>query len=132
AGSGLKLGTIEAIIPGEGEIHTDDPSSSMINNFIHESLEKGSLGLKLFGGHSPLSPEATEEGMRLANELQVMVAYHAGSTATKSNMTGMREAIEMAKGKQLLLAHINAYIRGHVNHPMEELKEGLTLLKENE
>lgn len=131
AGSGLNIGSIEAMIPGEGAIHTENPSSSMINDFIHESLEKGSLGLKLFGGHSPLTPEATEEGMRLANDLKVMVAYHAGSTATKSDMTGMREAIEMAKGKQLLLAHINAYIRGHVDHPMEELKEALNLLKEN-
>lgn len=130
-GCGLNVGSIEAIIPGEGSIHTVNPSSTDIDNFLQSSLERGALGLKLFGGHSPLSPEATEEGMRIANELSVMVAFHAGTTATKSDMTGMREAIELAQGKKLLLAHINAYIRGNVEHPMDELKEGMALLKEN-
>lgn len=130
-GSGLNVGSIEAIEPGRGEIKNHHPNSEEIKNFLHASLEKGSLGLKLFGGHSPLTPEATETGMRIANELGVMVAYHAGTTATRSDMTGMREAIRLARGKRILLAHINAYIRGNSGHPMDELKEGLTLLKEN-
>lgn len=130
-GCGLNIGVLEAMIPGHKGISSVNPSESEIKYFLESSLERGAIGLKLFGGHSPLTPEATEAGMSIANQLRVMVAYHAGTTATKSDMTGMREAVELAKGKQLLLAHINAYMRGNVAHPMEELKEGLALLKDN-
>ncbi|WP_257350692.1 amidohydrolase family protein [Pseudalkalibacillus decolorationis] len=130
-GSGLNVGSIEAIIPGRRQIEHSNPSPSKVEDFLCKALENGSLGLKLFGGHAPLTPEATEEGMRIANNLQVMVAFHAGTTATASDMSGMREAIELASGKKLLLAHINAYCRGRESHPLDELKEALTLLCEN-
>ncbi|KOS64195.1 amidohydrolase family protein [Lysinibacillus agricola] len=130
-GSGLNVGSIEAIIPGRGKINSQNPSSFEIEGFLSSALENGSLGLKLFGGHAPLTPEATEEGMRIANKLQAMVAFHAGTTMTASDMSGMREAIELARGKKLLLAHINAYCRGRESHPLDELKEALTLLREN-
>lgn len=130
-GCGLNVGSIEAIIPGRRQINSSDPSYSEIKDFLGYALEDGSLGLKLFGGHAPLTPNATEMGIKIANELEVMVAFHAGTTETRSDITGMREAIDLAKGKRLLLAHINAYCRGRVSHSLDELKEALSLLREN-
>lgn len=130
-GCGLNVGAIEAILPGHYSIKDENPSSNEIKQFLESALERGALGLKLFGGHAPLTPEATEEGINIANKMKVMVAIHAGSTETRSDMTGMREAIKLAKGKQLILAHVNAYCRGRTDHPLEELKEAFQLLKEN-
>ncbi|MFB4161211.1 amidohydrolase family protein [Geomicrobium sp. JSM 1781026] len=132
-GSGLNVGGIEGIIPGLSgrRIKTDAPSTSTLEEELEISLNGGALGIKLMGGHYPLTPEATENAMAIANNRKAIVAFHAGSKASKSDMTGMREAIELAKNKRLLLAHINAYCRGNVDHPLEELKEALQLLMDN-
>lgn len=131
-GSGLNVGCLQGLIPDlTGVIETNNPSSSELQTLLDKSLEDGALGFKLMGGHYPLTPEATEEAMRVANNNHAFVAFHAGTTASKSDMTGMREAIELAKGKKLLLAHINAYCRGIGDHPFIELQEALQLVKDN-
>ncbi|WP_220683521.1 hypothetical protein, partial [Proteus mirabilis] len=95
-GCGLNVGGLEGMIPNlDGfRLETNNPSSVQIEEIVEASLESGALGIKLIGGHYPLTPEATEEFMRIANKHRVMVAFHAGTTASKSDMTGMREAFE--------------------------------------
>lgn len=133
-GCGLNVGGLEGMIPQlDGfRLATNNPTPAQIEEIVEASLEDGALGIKLIGGHYPLTPEATEASMRLANKHLAMVAYHAGTTATKSDMTGMREAFELARGKRILLAHINAYCRGNVAHPLDELKEAFQLIKEHD
>jgi len=131
-GCGLNVGSIEAIIPGRRNIVSSHPSYKEISDFLNDSLRDGSIGLKLFGGHAPLTPKSTEMGIDIANDLKVIVAFHAGTTETQSDITGMREAVKLTKGKRLLLAHINAYCRGRTSHYMNELKEAFSLLQNNE
>lgn len=127
-GSGLNVGLIDAIIPGSQFFKNNRPTPTELNSFIDYTLEKGSLGIKLFGGHAPLDPVSTEDAIRLANQREIMIAFHAGTTESKSDMTGMREAIKLAKDNSIILAHINAYCRGRVNNPYEEIKEAFDLL----
>lgn len=133
-GCGLNVGGLEGLIPGlpGRRINTNNPSPTEIERTLETSLADGAIGFKLMGGHYPLTPEATEEAILQANKHRVMVAFHAGTTASASDMTGMREAIKLAKNKKILLAHINAYCRGNVDHPLEELKEALNILIKND
>lgn len=130
-GAGINVGVINAMLSLDPAVGTNNPSENEVRSFITESLDKGALGLKLLGGHDPLTPDATAFGIKLSNELKVMVAMHAGTTSTRSDMTGMREAIELAKGQNMILAHINAYCRGRTDDPLIELNEAFHLLREN-
>lgn len=107
------------------------PSKSEMETLIDTSLEQGALGVKLLGGHYPLTPEVSSELIKTALERRAYVAWHAGTTAHGSNIEGMIEAVEMADGYPLHLAHINAYCRGAVKPDMEETAIAIDLLKKN-
>ncbi|MCI8422151.1 MAG: hypothetical protein HFF50_01250 [Lawsonibacter sp.] len=107
------------------------PSRSQVRSFLEESLQKGALGLKILGGHFPLTPDASRICVEECNRRKVFVARHAGSTETRSNIYGMREVVECSKGDRLLLAHVNAYCRGSCYNYMEELRDAFQLLRDN-
>jgi hypothetical protein len=90
----------------------------------------GALGIKLLGGHYPLTPEATAMAIRIANEQGIYIAFHAGTTRTGSNILGLEEAIELANGGLIHIAHVNSYCRGQVlSDPLAEAQRALTLLE---
>ena len=78
-------------------------------------------------GQSPSSRLCVEE----ANAKKVMIACHAGSTQQRSDIYGLQEAVEFARGQRLLMAHINAYCRGNRYHYLEELRDAFQMLREN-
>lgn len=64
-------------------------------------------------------------------ELGAYTAFHAGTAAHGSNIEGMLEAVELADGNPLHLAHINAYCRGTVLPEAEETELALKALAAN-
>jgi hypothetical protein len=79
---------------------------------VEHSLEAGALGLKLLGGHLPLSPQTTAAAIEEANAAGAYAAFHCGSTRNGSNLYGLLDALEFAGDNRLQICHVNAYCRG--------------------
>ena len=112
-GCGIHAAILEGFDP-KARFGTDKPTRDELGVFVEESLAAGAVGVKIMGGHWPLPLETSSELIRVANERDAYVAWHAGSTTAGSNLLGMRETIEAAGTEKLHLAHINAYCRGRV------------------
>lgn len=129
-GSGINFGCCNAVMP-DLLPNIVNPSKQEIEDFIDTSIERGAFGIKILGGHFPLSPDITRTIIEICNQKKILVAFHAGTTKTGSHLEGMREAIELAKGQRMLLVHINGYLRGLIKDPILELAEALELLRNN-
>lgn len=129
-GVGLNLATIEFVRPG-WTVESDNPTDKELEELIKSVIKKGSIGIKLLGGHYPLTPEATKRAIAIAAKQKVYVAFHAGSKNTGSNLEGFLEAVQLADGHPLHLAHINAYCRGLIKSNVEEALIALNTLIEN-
>lgn len=127
-GCGIHAAVLEGFDP-KARFGTDKPTRDELGVFVEESLAAGAVGVKIMGGHWPLPLETSSELIRVANERDAYVAWHAGSTTAGSNLLGMRETIEAAGTEKLHLAHINAYCRGRVKAVEEETAEAIELLK---
>jgi len=127
-GCGMNLACVDSLLP-ENAGHNPGPGE--VSAFYDSTLEQGSLGAKILGGHFPLTPDASRLAIEAANQRHVMVAFHAGTTHHRSDIYGMREAIELAEGNRMLLAHINAYCRGKHYPYLEELQMAFAMLREN-
>lgn len=128
-GAGIHLACLNRLKPGE-RIPSNNPSLDEIRQAIDASLQAGAIGVKILGGHFPLTPEATAKVIRAANERGVYVAYHCRTTESGSNLIGLREAIELAESYRLHLPHINSFCRGTVNDPVSEALEAIALLQQ--
>ena len=129
-GCGLNVATLETVRPDPQE--GIDLTRGTIDRQLDRALAEGALGLKLLGGHFPLSPEASERAVDAACERKVVMAIHSGSTAHGSDILGMRESVyDFVHGRPAVLAHINAYCRGRVRPYLQELEEAFTMLREN-
>lgn len=126
-GVGLNLACLQYVRPGH-TVSDTDPAVPEIERLLDSSLRKGALGLKLLGGHYPLTPDATARVITAANKRQAYVAFHAGTLAHGSNIDGLREAVALADGQALHVAHINSYCRGAVRPYMVETEEAVALL----
>ena len=129
-GVGLNIATIEFVRPGY-TVGSENPGAEELRQLIQKVLKHGSLGIKLLGGHYPLTPEATQLAIEIAAREEAYVAFHAGTKATGSNLNGFLEALQMANGNPLHLAHINAYLRGTVKPCLEEVNIAIQALKEH-
>lgn len=127
-GCGLNVAVLEGFDP-KARFGTDTPTREELGVFVDEALASGAIGVKIMGGHWPLPLQTSAELIRVANEKNAYVAWHAGSTTAGSNLLGMRETIEAAGTEKLHLAHINAYCRGRVKAVEEETAEAIDLLK---
>jgi hypothetical protein len=129
-GKGLNICALNYVRP-EYTIKTTNPNILELEELLINSLNKGALGYKLLGGHYPLTPDGTSRAIEVANKYCAYVAFHAGTTESESNILGMKEAINLASGNSVHLAHINSYCRGQINNPVSESIEALNLLKLN-
>ena len=127
-GCGLNVGCLNSIRPVDVG---SDPDRAKIDEFMEKSLETGAIGLKILGGHYPLTTEASRETILSANVRKVIVAIHAGSTEQGSDIEGMREAVGLAQDARLLIAHINSYCRGRHYDPLEEVQQAFQMLRDN-
>ncbi len=119
---GLNIASLEAIIPGDN-LSGSAPSNSELEEVIQKSLHDGGLGIKIMGGHYPLTPEATKRAIELANKNKAYIAFHAGTTTKGSNLEGALQAVELIGDNAAHLAHINSYCRGTIKTPLEEVLE---------
>ena len=129
-GVGLNMAVLDQIRPGV-TVPNDNPGENELNAFIAICLEKGGLGVKMLGGHYPLTPEATARIIDVAYRNQAYVSFHAGTKATGSDLRGGLEAIELAAGNPLHLAHVNSYCRGTVKPCWEEAEDIIKALIDN-
>jgi cytosine/adenosine deaminase-related metal-dependent hydrolase len=130
-GCGLNVATLEAIIPGDN-LSSENPDIYELEKVISEALSQGALGIKIMGGHYPLTPEATARAIETANRLKAYVAFHAGTTTAGSNLEGALQALDLVGTGSMHLAHINSYCRGYIKDPLEEVLELLTKLEEKD
>jgi predicted amidohydrolase len=129
-GCGLSIATIEYIRPGEN-VTGPDPGAAELEQLLEQSLRRGSIGLKVLGGHYPLTPEAMDRAITATDKQRVYLALHAGSLANPSNLEGFKEAVGLSAGRAVHVAHINSYCRGAVRPYMEETETALRVLEDN-
>jgi hypothetical protein len=127
-GVGLNLATLQYVRPGH-TVGDTNPGTGELQDLLQKSLEHGAYGLKILGGHYPLSPAATARTISVARTRGAYLAFHAGSLASKSNIEGFHEAVELIGDHAVTLAHINSYCRGGVKPELDETEEAIAALK---
>jgi dihydroorotase-like cyclic amidohydrolase len=127
-GAGLNVAFVHALVPGH-TVSGRDPSADELARAVDAALESGALGIKVLGGHYPLTPDATARAMAAAAARRCYLAFHVGTTATGSNVRGLAEALDLAGGRRIHIAHVNSYCRGQImNDPVAEARQALDLL----
>jgi hypothetical protein len=129
-GCGLNVAVLEAIFPENG-IKSQDPPLEELKKVINKNLDNGAIGIKILGGHYPLTPEATYNILQITHQEKGYMGFHVGTTKTGSNIQGVEEAVKLTEGKPLHIAHVNAYCRGYVEDPLLELKRIMDILKKS-
>jgi hypothetical protein len=129
-GCGLNVAILQFASP-PFTFPNNHPTKAEMENLIEKSLTDGAFGVKLLGGHYPLTPHVSSLLIKTALEKGCYVAWHAGTTEHGSNIEGMMEAVEMADGRPLHLAHINAYCRGAIKNEIEEARMAIDKLLAN-
>jgi imidazolonepropionase-like amidohydrolase len=127
SGAGLNVASLHRLST-DLNMSCKDPQTEEIRAEAERALDAGAIGLKVVGGHLPLTPEATSRVCAVANELSCYFAFHVGTTVTGSNIEGMREAVEIVGRKRAHIAHINAYCRGQKETVADEVAEAIDLL----
>ena len=107
----------------------DRAGDKLATDLVRRAIRQGALGVKIFGGHFPNTPVVTAAVIAAASRENAYVAFHAGTNRHNSDLNGMTEAVELANGLPLHLAHTNAYLRGSVTAPLEENAAALELLR---
>lgn len=129
-GTGINVACLH-MVRDQVTVPNNNPDAKAIDNFLDNALNLGAIGCKILGGHYPLTQEATQRVIEIANQRQVYVAFHAGTQKTGSNINGFLEAVDLAKGQALHIAHINSYCRGQVTNPRDEAEQAVKALIEN-
>jgi hypothetical protein len=130
-GSGINIAVLNRLTP-EGSLSRADASRSEVQQYVQRSLSDGAFGVKLIGGHLPLTPETTASAIQAANDAACYAAYHCGTTRHGSNLKGLLEAFDLAGDNRLQICHINAYCRGLTHGgPVEECLIALNSLSQH-
>ncbi len=119
-GSGISVAVLNRLDPGVS-ISGPDAGKKELADYLERSLNAGAFGLKLVGGHHPLTPETTASAIAAVNQARAYAAFHCGTTKNGSNLNGLLEALELAGSNRLHICHITAYCRGLTHgHPVPE------------
>ncbi|MDD4600039.1 Allantoinase [bioreactor metagenome] len=129
-GVGMNIACIQYVRPGH-TVRDTNPGEKELETLLEQCLTQGGLGFKMLGGHYPLTPEATARAIEIVNKNKAYVAFHAGSLNKGSNIEGFLEAVELAQGNSLHMAHINSYCRGSVRPCLVETEEAIAALEKN-
>ncbi len=126
-GAGLTAACLEGLAP---KVNLSGPDASAVDlrRAAEKGLVDGAIGVKIHFDNA-LTPEAAGRAIEEANRQGIWVAFHCGTTATASDITGLREAVALAGRNRLHLAHVNSYCRGNVKEPAVEALEAIDLLK---
>ncbi|MCJ8140889.1 amidohydrolase family protein [Falsirhodobacter halotolerans] len=127
-GTGLTLACIDYVRPGH-TVDTANPLTDELRDHLARARAEGAIGLKVLGGHFPLTAEATARVIALCADEGAHVAFHAGTLDTPQDMRGLRQAVDLAAGHPLHLPHVNAYVRGTQDHILTETREACDLLE---
>ncbi|MCF3933844.1 amidohydrolase family protein [Acuticoccus sp. M5D2P5] len=126
-GTGLTMACIDYVRPGH-TVASAHPSREELVDALAKARKAGAVGLKILGGHFPLTVEASAAVIALCAQEGAHVAFHAGTLDTPQNYDGMVEACEAAAGNPLQLPHVNSYVRGQTRPAIEEAKAAADLL----
>ena len=127
-GAGANVGGLGMLKPGV-TLPDDEPSPEIVRKTLDTALKQGSLGLKMWGGYYPFSMDVTADIIAACNERQAYVAFHVGTKSSGSRLDGMREVPALlGENGRAHIAHINAYCRGSILPPAEEIAESLEIL----
>jgi len=128
AGTGLTVGFVYPLIPGE-TVSYRNPDRLELDRVLDRALSHGALGVKIVGGHYPLTPDATARTIQVAHRKRCWCAVHVGTTATGSNIEGLEELVGLAGQLPLHIAHVNSYCRGQkTGDPLIEASRALKAL----
>jgi cytosine/adenosine deaminase-related metal-dependent hydrolase len=127
-GRGMTIGVLFPVIPGK-TVDNRDPSLADLRRLLEDQLRLGALGLKVLGGHYPLTPDATARVFEVCAEHGAYSAIHAGTTETGSDIRGLVEAAALADGRRVHYAHINSYCRGQIDDPITEAAQAVSVLQ---
>lgn len=127
-GAGLNLACVQYVRPGE-TVSGVNPGRAELEDLLADVRARGAYGFKILGGHYPLTPEATGRAMDVCLENGAYLAFHAGSTASRSDIDGFAEAMEIIADRPIHLAHINSYCRGRVRGWQRETSEAVQALE---
>jgi hypothetical protein len=125
-GAGLTIGCLELIVPDENIPKNAD--AAQVDKTLDNVLNAGAIGVKMHYD-AALTPEVKARVIKATNERFLYVASHCGSTATASDLTGLREDIEIAGKHRLHLAHLNSYCRGFHKDATLEALDAINLLR---
>jgi predicted amidohydrolase len=129
SGAGLTAGFLYPLIPGR-TVSSESPSAREIEKTVAGALSEGAFGLKIIGGHYPLTPDSIYEAIKTADKLNCYCAVHVGSTENGSNISGLKELMELRGGMPSHIAHVNSYCRGQIEDPVKEAEKAIKLLCE--
>ncbi len=131
-GCGLNVGICEAALP-DTNLPGRTVDRGTVRDFVSKTIDRGAYGIKVLGGHNPFDPDTTHSIFQEVNAQKVHASFHVGTTATASNLTGLREAVAMSKDCQMQICHVQGYLRGAVlGDPLLEVKEAMALLQTTE
>jgi len=129
-GAGISVAVLNRLDPGKTISGPAAPPKEL-RGYLDRSLASGAIGLKLLGGHLPLSPETTTSAIEIANQAGAYVAFHCGSTLNGSNLNGFLDALAFTGNHRLHICHVNAYCRGlTLGSPVEETMVALGELQQ--
>lgn len=131
SGSGMNIACLNAVAIGTTAEDRRKMKLEDVPRELDRFMANGAFGIKLLGGHYPLTPEITKEIIRYTAERNWYVAFHAGSTEAGSNLEGLQEAVELADGCPIHIPHINSYCRGEIKPPLVEASEALDILQQH-
>ncbi len=129
-GAGINAGCMHAVF-ADKDLPREKAEGGQIRQRIEERMSNGAFGVKIMGGHYPFSPELTGRIVEECASLGSYIAFHCGTTANGSNIKGMLDAVKLAEGRPLHIAHVNAYCRGMVADVHEETQQAMNALREN-
>jgi len=128
SGAGMN---VAALLTSVAAFEDPDPPEAEIAARLEEELGEGAFGLKIIGGHWPLTPDASARCIEVANRRGAYVAFHLGTTESSSNLLGLRELPSlMGSDGRVHVAHVAAYTRGMIEPPLTEVQEAIAILEE--
>lgn len=126
-GCGLTIACIDYVRP-DHTVGSNDPDNDELRDTLARARRAGAIGLKILGGHFPLTAEASARVIQVAADEGAYVAFHSGTLHTPQNIDGMRESCDLAAGNPLHLAHINSYARGLDGSALVEAEQAIDIL----